>query len=132
MRTLTVRTSLRTELVDVTRQVAKGVEEAGVARGVCVVTVPHTTAGVTLNENADPSVRSDIEAVLDRLVPWEGHYAHSEGNSAAHVKASLVGHSVTLPVEGGRLVLGTWQGVFLCEFDGPRQRTLRVQVLPEV
>jgi secondary thiamine-phosphate synthase enzyme len=129
MKPLTVKTSSRTDLVDVTREVADAVGRSGVARGVCVVTVPHTTAGLTLNENADPSVRADIEAVLDRLVPWEGRYAHSEGNSAAHVKASLVGHSVMVPVEGGRLALGTWQGVFLCEFDGPRQRNVHVQIL---
>jgi secondary thiamine-phosphate synthase enzyme len=95
-----------------------------------VVHVPHTTAGVTINENADPAVRVDIEGALDRIIPWNGPYKHSEGNSAAHVKASLMGFSATIPVRGGMLVLGTWQGIYFCEFDGPRTRTVHVQAIP--
>ena len=130
METLTVRTKSRTDLCDVTREVAAAVERSGVKDGACVVSVPHTTAGVTVNENADPSVRSDMADTLERMVPWNGPYAHTEGNSAAHVKTALVGNSTTLPVEGGRLVLGTWQGIYFCEFDGPRTRKCYVQVLP--
>jgi secondary thiamine-phosphate synthase enzyme len=129
MNTFTVRTHARTELADVTREVVSAVAEAGVERGAAIVYVPHTTAGVTINENADPSVRLDIETTLDGLVPWTAGYRHSEGNSAAHVKAALVGSSVTIPVEKGALVLGTWQGVYFCEFDGPRTRKVHVQVL---
>ncbi len=126
---LTVKTSQRTDLVDITRQVAAVVSKARPAGGVCFVYVPHTTAGVTINENADPSVRQDIERVLERLVPWSGGYAHSEGNSAAHVKASLLGATVSIPVERGELRLGTWQGIYLCEFDGPRARQVLVKVI---
>ncbi len=131
METLSVRTSGRTDLKDITREVADAVARTNVERGVCVISVPHTTAGITVNENADPSVRADIEHVLDKLIPWVGDYAHAEGNSAAHVKAAIVGHSATLPVQKGRLVLGTWQGIYFCEFDGPRSRKCYVQVAPE-
>jgi secondary thiamine-phosphate synthase enzyme len=129
MVTLSIRTKSRTDLVDITREVASALAEMKVRSGACVVYVPHTTAGVTINENADPTVRSDIEGELDRLVPWDGPYRHSEGNSAAHVKSTLVGSSVTVPVEGGQLVLGTWQGIYFCEFDGPRTRKVHVQVV---
>jgi secondary thiamine-phosphate synthase enzyme len=101
-----------------------------VKEGACLVYVPHTTAGITINENADPAVRLDIMSTLDRAVPWQGPYRHAEGNSAAHVKASLVGFSILVPISGGRLVLGTWQGIYFCEFDGPRTRKVHVQVLP--
>lgn len=130
METLAVKTKSRTDLRDITREVAAAVERSGVKDGACVVSVPHTTAGVTVNENADPSVCSDMAGALERMVPWNGPYAHTEGNSAAHVKTALVGNSTTLPVEGGRLVLGTWQGIYFCEFDGPRTRKCYVQVLP--
>jgi len=130
--TFNVRTASRTDLKDMTDQVAEAVARAGVQKGVCVVSVPHTTAGVTINENADPSVRDDIESALDRLVPWSAGYSHSEGNAAAHIKAALLGHSVLVPVEGGRLALGTWQGVYFCEFDGPRTRKVHVQLVAEV
>lgn len=130
MKTISVRTSSRTEFREITREVSSVVAESGVKEGACVVFVAHTTAGVTINENADPSVREDIMAMLDRLVPWTGSYKHIEGNSAAHIKASLVGSSVTVPVRGGRLVLGTWQGIYFCEFDGPRQRSVHVVVIP--
>lgn len=130
MRTLSIRTASRTDLRDITGEIAAAVREIGVADGACLVYVPHTTAGVTINENADPDVRRDIGSVLERLVPWSGDYRHSEGNSAAHVKASLMGFSALIPVSGGDLALGTWQGVYLCEFDGPRTRRVHVQVLP--
>ena len=129
MQTLSVRTRSRTELVDITREVAAALAEMKARGGACVVYVPHTTAGVTINENADPTVCSDIEGALDLLVPWDGPYRHTEGNSAAHVKSTLVGSSVTVPVEGGQLVLGTWQGIYFCEFDGPRTRKVHVQVV---
>jgi secondary thiamine-phosphate synthase enzyme len=124
-----VRTGAREEMVDVTSQVAACVRESGVADGACLVYVSHTTAGVTINENADPSVRRDILTTLRRLVPHQGDYTHGEGNSDAHVKTSLMGSSAWIPVSGGKLALGTWQGVFFCEFDGPRTRTVRVQVI---
>ncbi len=130
METLSVRTSSRTDLRDITGEVAAAVAAGGVSEGICVVYVPHTTAGVTINENADPAVRSDIAATLERMVPWEGPYRHSEGNSAAHVKATLVGFSAVVPVTGGRLALGTWQGIYFCEFDGPRTRKVHVRVIP--
>ncbi|NPV07702.1 MAG: YjbQ family protein [Anaerolineae bacterium] len=130
MRIIEVETTARSQLVDVTRQVAEVLAEEGSERdGVCHVFVLHTTAGITVNENADPSVGRDLLAHLDRLVPWDGRYAHSEGNSAAHIKASLLGSSVSVPVRGGRLVLGTWQGIFLAEFDGPRRRRLGIQLV---
>ena len=129
METFSVRTKSRTELVDITREVASALAGVNARSGACVVYVPHTTAGVTINENADPAVRSDIGGELDRLIPWDGPYRHTEGNSAAHVKSTLVGSSVTVPVEGGELVLGTWQGIYFCEFDGPRTRKVHVQVV---
>ena len=128
VKTLGISTSARSQMVDITQEVAAAVLESGVTRGVCRVFVPHTTAAVTINESADPDVAADILAALDGLVPWNGGYRHGEGNSAAHIKASLVGPVLTLLVEDGRLVLGTWQGVFLCEFDGPRKRKVLVRV----
>ena len=130
MKELTVPTHRRTELLAITGQVEQAVRALGVTDGMALVFVPHTTAGVTINENADPDVASDLEGILDRLVPWTGNYAHGEGNTAAHMKASLMGSSVSVPISGGRLRLGTWQGVFLCEFDGPRQRKVWVAVTP--
>jgi secondary thiamine-phosphate synthase enzyme len=119
----------RTDLLDVTAMVAAVIKKSGIKSGVCHIYVPHTTAGVTVNENADPAVRRDISAALDRAVPWEGGYAHSEGNSAAHVKASMVGFTATIPIERGQMLLGTWQGIYFCEFDGPRSRKLIVKVV---
>jgi len=127
---LNVCTSRRDEMLDVTRQVTDAVRQAGVRQGYCIVFVPHTTAGVTINEHADPDVAADILAALDRVVPWTGSYRHDEGNAAAHVKASLMGSSVTVPVEDGSPQLGTWQGIFLCEFDGPRSRHVWVSIVP--
>ena len=132
METLSVKTSSRTDLREITREVASTAAKAGVVEGMCMVFVPHTTAGVTINENADPAAREDLASTLDRMVPWDGPYRHAEGNSAAHVKSSLVGHSAMVPVHEGQLVLGTWQGIYLCEFDGPRTRKVHVQILPLV
>ncbi|MFH1149977.1 MAG: secondary thiamine-phosphate synthase enzyme YjbQ [Actinomycetota bacterium] len=132
MQTFTVKTTGRTDLHDITREVARAVEGTTVSEGACLIYIPHTTAGITINENADPAVRVDIESALERLVPWSGPYRHSEGNAAAHVKASMMGFSAMIPISGGRLVLGTWQGIYLCEFDGPRTRKVHVQVLPSI
>ncbi len=126
--TLNVRTSHRAELVDITTRVQEAVDESGAESGECIVYVPHTTAGVTINENADPTVQQDVLGHLAKLVPSDGGYRHSEGNSDAHIKASLMGFSATVLVEGGRLVLGTWQGIYLAEFDGPRPRRVLVKV----
>ena len=126
---LNVSTKGRTDLIDVTATVAAVVKKSGVKSGMCYVYVPHTTAGVTINENADPSVREDVEVVLDKLVPWSAGYAHTEGNSAAHVKASMMGCTSSIPIERGQMLLGTWQGIFFCEFDGPRSRKLIVKVV---
>lgn len=128
IRQIPVATRQHTQMVDITAEVQRVVQESGVDEGMVLVYCPHTTAGLTLNENADPSVCQDILETLERLVPWRATYRHTEGNAAAHVKSSLVGHSLLIPVEGGRLVLGTWQGVFLCEFDGPRTRRVVVRV----
>ena len=123
-----VSTKSRTELVDITSQVQDAVRESGVLVGICHVYVPHTTAGITINENADPSVRQDILMELNKMVPFEDSYKHLEGNAAAHIKASIVGSSETILVEGGRLLLGTWQGIFFCEFDGPRNRRVLTRI----
>lgn len=127
-----VRTSRREELIDVTARVAEAVAASGVAVGIAVVSSPHTTAGVTVNENADPDVVRDILHGLERIVPRDGGWRHYEGNSDGHLKTALVGTSVSLPVAGGRLALGTWQAIYLAEFDGPRTRKLDVTVLPGV
>jgi len=126
---LKVRTGSQTELVDITAKVQQIVHAAGMAQGLCMVYVPHTTAAVTINESADPAVASDMLAVLNRIVPWEAGYRHMEGNSPAHVKSTMVGASELLAVENGRLQLGTWQGIFLCEFDGPRTRKVDVRLV---
>ena len=123
-----VSTDSRSQFVEITGRVADVVEKSGVQSGTCHVYVPHTTAGLTINENADPDVARDILADLARLVPAEGDYRHAEGNSDAHIKASLVGFSAMVPVVDGRPALGTWQGVYLCEFDGPRRRRVLVGV----
>jgi len=122
-----VRSSRRCELKDITPEVRKAVGSAGVQEGVCTVFVPHTTAAVTINENADPTVVRDILKELEKIAPFEDGYEHAEGNSAAHLKASLFGPSVQIIVSQGSLLLGTWQGVYFCEFDGPRNRTVWVQ-----
>lgn len=130
MQELTVQTSKRDEFVSITRQVQDIVTQAGIEQGRVMVYVPHTTAGVTINENADPDVVHDMLAQLDEMVPWrQPFYQHAEGNSASHVKASMMGSSVTVLIQSGRLVLGTWQGIFFCEFDGPRLRKVLVEVM---
>jgi secondary thiamine-phosphate synthase enzyme len=123
MKELTVRTVRRDHFVDITAEVQQAVTDLGLKDGLCTVFVPHTTAGVTINENADPDVVADIIHALDKAVPWtSSHYRHNEGNTAAHVKASMMGSSVSVPVRGGRLQFGTWQAIYFCEFDGPRTR----------
>jgi secondary thiamine-phosphate synthase enzyme len=129
MQTLSVKTDRRTQLVDVTAQIQKAVSASNVADGVCYLYVPHTTAAITINECADPDVARDVEGAIDRLIPIAGPYRHSEGNSDSHVKAILVGASQTVFVHGGKLALGRWQGIFFCEFDGPRDRKLHVKVI---
>jgi secondary thiamine-phosphate synthase enzyme len=131
MQTFQVRTSGQIEFVDITRSVQEVVKKTGVADGICIIFIPHTTAGVTINENADPSVVQDIIMELNKIVPFKDHYRHTEGNSPAHIKACLVGCSQIIFVESGKLVLGTWQGIFFCEFDGPRSRNVHVKVIPE-
>ena len=129
METLTIKTRSHAQFVDLTAQLQAVVKKSGAKSGRVVACVPHTTAGITINENADPDVVRDMLEALERAVPWkQGFYRHAEGNSAAHVKASMMGFSVTVMFEGGRLVLGTWQGIYFCEFDGPRTRKLHVQV----
>ena len=127
MQELSIRTRSRTEMIDITAQVQRALDREHLESGICTVFAPHTTAGVTINENADPSVRKDILAELNKVIPFEDNYAHTEGNSAAHIKASLVGSSLNVPLENGRLRLGTWQGIFFCEFDGPRRSHVWIQ-----
>ena len=129
--TLTVRTNGRTEFLDLTRQIQAAVQESGVREGLCHLFVPHTTAAVTINENADPSVKTDILLVLNKIISDHEPYRHLEGNSPAHIKASLFGPQLTLMVSGGRLVLGTWQGIYFCEFDGPRTRRLHLKLVAD-
>lgn len=124
-----VRSRGRTDFVDITGQVADAVGRLGLEDGVVVVFNPHTTAAVTINEGADPDVVTDMRTALDKLIPWQDNYLHAEGNSAAHIKASMFGSSVTVMVEGGRLQLGTWQKIWFCCFDGPRQRKVWVKAL---
>ena len=123
-----VRTGRRAQLVDITTRVAEAVERAAIAEGTCHVFVPHTTAGVTINEGADPDVARDIESHLAELVPKEAVFEHAEGNSDSHIKTVLVGPSCVAPVRGGKLAIGTWQAIFLCEWDGPRTRRVEVGV----
>ena len=122
MNEIAVQSKSRTAFIDITSSVQRFVTEKGITDGIVTVFVPHTTAGVTINENADPDVTADMETVLDRMVPWSNGYRHCEGNTAAHVKASLMGSSVQVLVENGRLALGIWQSIYFCEFDGPRSR----------
>ena len=125
-----ILTRAEATLEDITHRLSEVVRRSGVEEGACHLFVPHTTAGIIINENDDPAVGRDILARLEALVPSKGNYHHLEGNAPAHIKASLVGSSQTVPIEKGRLVLGRWQGVFLCEFDGPRERSVLVQVIP--
>jgi secondary thiamine-phosphate synthase enzyme len=131
MQTFQVRTSARTEFIDVTRSVEEAVRQTGVGDGICIIFIPHTTAAVTINENADSSVVQDIIMELNKIVPFKDQYRHVEGNSPSHIKASLLGCSQIVFVESGKLVLGTWQGIFFCEFDGPRDRKVHVKILSD-
>ena len=128
---LTVKTGGKTELLDITSKIQDAVQRSGFSEGICMVSVPHTTAAVTINESADPNVARDVLMVLNQIVPWQADYRHGEGNSPAHVKTSLIGSSELVAVEKGRLVLGTWQGIFFCEFDGPRSRKVQVRFLKD-
>jgi secondary thiamine-phosphate synthase enzyme len=128
---LQIKTNRRVEFLDITSRVQAAVKQSGITSGVCNVFIPHTTAGVTINENADPNVIRDIIRELDKIVPLDDNYAHAEGNSAAHIKSSLMGCSQQVLIEDGRLVLGTWQSIFFCEFDGPRSRSVWVKVVGE-
>jgi secondary thiamine-phosphate synthase enzyme len=128
---LSVKTNAKTELIDITASVHGMVRQSAINNGICMLYVPHTTAAVTINESADPSVRDDIVMILNRIVPWEAEYRHLEGNSPAHVKAALIGPSEVIGIEKGDLVLGTWQGIFFCEFDGPRNRKLHIRLIRE-
>ncbi|MEA2626743.1 MAG: hypothetical protein QOD06_2788 [Candidatus Binatota bacterium] len=130
MHKIKVQTTNRREITDITALVSRVVREIGVMKGICHVFVPHTTAAVTLNENTDPNVRHDMLGALDRMVPQEAEYLHAEGNSPAHLLATLVGSSETAFVENGKLVLGAWQALYLCEFDGPRMRTVLIKIIP--
>ena len=129
MKTRNIQTEDRESFIDITGLIEKEVKASGLAEGICHVFVPHTTAAVTINESADPDVKRDILRTMEKIVPWKGDYRHLEGNSAAHIKASLLGASVTVPVRDGKLFLGTWQGIFFCEFDGPRNRKFVVQIV---
>lgn len=128
MNKIKVNTTLNTEMIDITAQVQKLVEDHKAGGCICSVFIPHTTAGITINENADPAVRRDMLVELNKIVPQRDYFTHLEGNSAAHIKASLLGSSVLVPVEKGKLALGTWQGIYLCEFDGPREREVWIQI----
>ena len=129
LKEITIQTNTQTQILDITAQVQKVVGESGIAEGLCCVFVPHTTAGVTINENADPSVKQDIVMELNKVIPFNDNYSHLEGNSAAHIKASIIGSSVNIPVKNNNLLLGTWQGICFCEFDGPRQRHFYVKIV---
>lgn len=130
MKILTIQTHSREDLIDITDQIKESVSSEGVEKGICYVYVPHTTAAVTINENADPSVKADILMAMRNLVPDSLPYTHAEGNSPAHVKSTLVGSSLSIIIESGNLALGTWQGIIFCEFDGPRRRKLFIHIQP--
>jgi len=126
---LNIATRARTDFIDITQKVNEAVKDSKMTEGVCYVFIPHTTASITINENADPDVFFDIKKELEKIIPFDDKYQHTEGNSAAHIKASIIGSSESVLVENGRLLLGTWQGIFLCEFDGPRQRKVFVKII---
>ncbi len=127
---LKVKTVQKTQFINITQQVENLISQSGIENGMCIVYVPHTTAAVTVNENSDPAVRNDIAESLDRLIPWiEPFYKHAEGNSAAHIKSSIIGCSKSFIVQRARIVLGTWQAIYFCEFDGPRTRRVFVKAI---
>ena len=128
---LSVKTRERTELIDITSDINQIIQKTGTDQGLCMLFVPHTTAAVTINESADPSVKSDILMILNQIIPWVANYRHLEGNSPAHIKSTLVGSSELIVIENRRLSLGTWQGIFFCEFDGPRTRKVDVRIIEE-
>ena len=127
---ISVKTTARTQMIDITAEVRAAVRESGIENGLVHVFSMHTTAAVTINENADPAVTADMLAFINKAVPWDDHFKHLEGNSAAHIKVSLFGPSEIIPLEKGSLVLGTWQGIYFCEFDGPRTRRVHITVMP--
>ncbi|HDD43335.1 MAG TPA: YjbQ family protein [Candidatus Desulfofervidus auxilii] len=129
MEIISLNTTKRTQFIDITNKIAEVIRRIGIKNGLCIVYVPHTTAGVTINENADPSVAEDILNILNQIVPWQANYKHLEGNSPAHIKASIIGSSVLVIIENGHLVLGTWQGIFFAEFDGPRSRKVFIKCI---
>lgn len=131
LKEITIKTNTQTQILDITAQAQKIVEESGITEGLCCVFIPHTTAGVTINENADPSVKQDILMELNKVIPFSDNYSHLEGNSAAHIKASIIGSSVNIPVKNNNLLLGTWQGICFCEFDGPRTRKYYVKIIQD-
>lgn len=131
LKEINISSQSHSQLIDITHHVINTVRESGVLSGVCYVFVPHTTAGVTINENADPSVVTDILKETAKIVPWEDNYKHMEGNSAAHIKASMMGFSQIVLIENGRLFLGTWQGIYFCEFDGPRNRKVLIKIMED-
>ncbi|MBI3377691.1 MAG: hypothetical protein COZ31_07885 [Nitrospirae bacterium CG_4_10_14_3_um_filter_44_29] len=131
LRYINVRSSQRSEFIDITEKVNEVIKEAGIVSGICYVYVPHTTAAVTINEGADPSVHRDIQNALTRLVPQEMNYSHREGNADAHIKSSIIGTSQLVIIDEGRLVLGTWQAVYFCEFDGPRHRRVTLKLIAD-
>ncbi len=128
---ISVKTSQRTQMIDITSQVRRAVEESKIQNGLVHVCSMHTTGAITINENADPAVEIDILNTINKVIPWDDHFKHMEGNSAAHIKVSLFGPSELIPLENGSLVLGTWQGIFFCEFDGPRTRRVNVKILAD-
>ncbi|MCX7923828.1 MAG: secondary thiamine-phosphate synthase enzyme YjbQ [Clostridia bacterium] len=129
MKKINIKTHSRTQMIDITPTVQEAVHQSGVKSGVCTIFIPHTTAGITINENADPDVVTDILKQINKIVPFEDDYRHLEGNSAGHIKASLFGFSQHVIVEDGKLVLGTWQGIYFCEFDGPRDRQIYIKIM---
>ena len=131
LKELNIKTSARTEFKDISGEIKKVIRESGVEKGICSVYVPHTTAGIMINEGADPSVQRDIQKTLEKLIPFKGDYLHAEGNSPSHIKSVLKGASQTIIIDSGKLLLGTWQSVFFCEFDGPRSRRVVVKVISD-
>jgi secondary thiamine-phosphate synthase enzyme len=126
---ISVKTNARTQMVDITSQVQNAVRQSNIKNGLVQVFSMHTTAAITINENADPAVETDILNTINKVIPWDDHFKHMEGNSAAHIKVSLFGPSEIIPLESGSLVLGTWQGIYFCEFDGPRNRHVNIQII---
>jgi secondary thiamine-phosphate synthase enzyme len=131
LKELNIKTGARTEFKDISEEVQNIIRESGIEKGICSVYVPHTTAGIMINEGADPSVQRDIQKTLEKFIPFKGDYLHAEGNSPAHIKSVLTGASQTIIIDSGKLLLGTWQSIFFCEFDGPRRRRVIVKVMSD-